>query len=83
MRNWQLQEARGRFKELFDGALEGKAQRVTRRGREAVVVVSEREWKRLNAPIPSWGELLTSFPVSAADLPKRRPLRPARKSPFG
>ncbi len=40
MRTWQLQEARGRFKDLFDHALRGP-QRVTRHGKNSVVVVSE------------------------------------------
>jgi antitoxin Phd len=46
MRTWQLQTARSRFSELFDAALGSGPQRVTRHGRQAVVIVSEEEWAR-------------------------------------
>ena len=39
MRSWQLQQARGQFSSLVDAALTEGPQRVTRRGRQAVVVV--------------------------------------------
>ena len=44
MRSTPLAEARAEFSKLVDLALNGEPQRVTRRGREAVVIVSEAEW---------------------------------------
>lgn len=46
MKTHQLQEARAAFSRLVDDALKGEPQRVTRRGREAVVIVSEAEWEK-------------------------------------
>ena len=43
---WQLKDAKARFSELFTRALE-RPQRVTRHGRQAVVVLAEEEYRRL------------------------------------
>jgi len=44
---WQLQDARARLSELFRRArLEG-SQRITRRGKEAVVMIAEEQYERL------------------------------------
>lgn len=82
MRNWQLQEARGRFKELFDAALEQGPQRVTRHGKTAVVVVSEEEWNRVTRNVPTFGKLLAACPLSPEDTPPRRPARVIRDGTF-
>jgi prevent-host-death family protein len=39
-----INEARGNFSKLVERALAGEPQRVTRYGKEAVIIVSEREW---------------------------------------
>jgi len=44
MRSYSVHEARSRFAEVVDRALSGEPQRVTRYGKETVVVVSEAEW---------------------------------------
>jgi prevent-host-death family protein len=43
---WGLAEAKARFSEVIDRALLDGPQTITRKGREAVVVVSPAEWKR-------------------------------------
>jgi hypothetical protein len=50
---------------------------ITRHGKEEAVVISVVEYKRLTNKIPSFGELLMSFPGGADDLPlrSRKPLR--------
>ncbi len=45
MRSYPVHEARADLSRLIDLALAGEPQRVTRRGRDAVVIVSEREWE--------------------------------------
>lgn len=45
MRNYLLAEARASFSKIVDRALAGEPQRVTRRGQDAVVIVSERAWR--------------------------------------
>ena len=46
---WQLQEAKQRFSEVVRQALEEGPQVVTRHAREAVVVVSAKDYRRLLA----------------------------------
>lgn len=46
MATWQLQEAKSRFSELVDQTLSQGPQTVTRRGVEAVVVISLDDFKR-------------------------------------
>src|SRR5262245_25595893 len=49
-KNWQLQDAKAHFSELFRLARERGPQRVTKHGREAVVIVPEEEYARLTKP---------------------------------
>jgi prevent-host-death family protein len=46
-REWQLQDAKNKFSELVDRAVEGEAQVVTRRGKRTAVLVSAEEYARL------------------------------------
>jgi prevent-host-death family protein len=50
MRSWKLEDAKNRFSELVRRALASGPQRVTRNGRDAVVVISASEYERLAAP---------------------------------
>lgn len=61
MRSYPLNEARAEFSKLVDRALAGEPQRVTRRGREAVVIVSESEWSNRYRGAPNLGALLADF----------------------
>ena len=47
MTDWPLQDAKNRFSAVVDAALGGAPQRVTRRGRPAVVVLAAEEYERL------------------------------------
>ena len=47
MTTWQLQEAKSRFSELVEQTLTNGPQTVTRRGVDAVVVISLAEFKRM------------------------------------
>lgn len=82
MRNWQLQTARSRFSELVDAALGDGPQRVTRHGRQAVVVVAEEEWNSRLVVDDGFGKFLTSFPEEAGEVRPRRPARVRRDPPF-
>ena len=44
---WRLQDAKTQFSQVVEAALQGDPQHVTRRGREAVVVVSEASYRAL------------------------------------
>jgi hypothetical protein len=43
---------------------------ITRHGRPEAVLLSYEEWQRLSQ-VPSFGRLLMSAPLEAADLPQR------------
>ena len=45
---WQLQDAKNKFSELVDTALAQGPQTVTKRGQEAVMVISVKDYKRLS-----------------------------------
>ena len=66
MVEWPLQDAKNKFSAVVDAALAGEPQRVTRRGRPAVVVLAVEEYDRLCrlelANAPSFGELLLEIP---------------------
>jgi len=44
---WRLQDAKSQFSAVVDNALRGVPQHVTRRGRQAVVVLSEADYAAL------------------------------------
>ena len=48
-RTWQLQEAKAHFSELVNRALAEGPQTVTRRGREAVVIVAADSFRRTSS----------------------------------
>jgi prevent-host-death family protein len=61
VRSYPLSEARTEFSKLIDRALAGEPQRVTRHGKDAVVIVSEAEWERRRPKYASLGALLADF----------------------
>ncbi len=44
---WNLQDAKNRFSAVVEAALAGEPQRVSRRGKPAVVVLSAAQYERL------------------------------------
>lgn len=73
MSTWQLQDAKARFSEFLDAALEKGPQVVTRRGVETAVLVPIEEWRRLQrGKRPNIKELLLGDgPRFDLVLPKR------------
>lgn len=66
MTDWALQDAKNRFSAVVDAALAGAPQRVTRRGKPAVVVLAADEYERLchleKTNAPTLAELLLAIP---------------------
>lgn len=62
MHTWQLQEAKSRFSEVVDLTLKEGPQIVTRRGREAVVILSAEEYRRMTGGTPSLLATLLNAP---------------------
>ena len=58
MKTYPLNEARAEFSKLVERALAGEPQRVTRYGKEAVVIVSEDDWQARSRSAPTLGALL-------------------------
>jgi antitoxin Phd len=58
MKTYPLNEARADFSKLVDRALAGQPQRITRYGREAVIVVSEADWTSRSRSAATLGALL-------------------------
>jgi antitoxin Phd len=77
MKTIQLKDAKATLSAVVDEAVAGRPSLITRHGKEEAVVISVVEYKRLTNKIPSFGELLMSFPGGADDLPlrSRKPLR--------
>lgn len=73
MTKWQLQDAKARFSELIDDAVERGPQIVTRRGVDTAVVVSIEEWRRTqSSERPSLKDvLLGPGPRFDIPIPKR------------
>ena len=63
-KDWQLQEAKARFSELFRLARESGPQRVTKHGRSAVVVLLAEEYERLSRSKANQGSLARFFAES-------------------
>ena len=59
---WKLQDAKGQFSKVVQDALKNGPQYVTRRGLEAVVVVSVKEYEELLSKKPSFKEFLLNCP---------------------
>ena len=66
MSEWPLKDARNRFSAVVDAAIAGDPQRVTRRGKPAVVVLAMEEDERLchleKAKAPTFADLLLAMP---------------------
>ena len=75
---WQLQDAKQRLSELVRQALEEGPQVVTRRGKDAVVVMSMEEFEKLSRGRPDFKAHLRSAPPIGR-LRIARDRRPARK----
>lgn len=83
MQTHSLHEARAGFSKLIDRELAGEPQRVTRRGKDAVIVVAEREWKGDFSKQRTLGSVLADFARTHGFRPSdfQRPYK--QKRPLG
>lgn len=73
-KTWQLQEAKAKFSEVVDKALNQGPQRVTRHGKDSVIVISEQEYWGVSERPPLYEALRNSaFTKYAQDLDFSRP----------
>ena len=59
---WKLQDAKSQFSKVVEEALRKGPQYVTRRGIEAVVIISAKEYEELAGNKPSFKDFLLSCP---------------------
>ncbi len=67
---WRLQDAKSQFSALVDNAMRGVPQHVTRRGKQAVVVVSEHDFEALQRSASNLASKPASFIEHLLAIPK-------------
>ena len=78
-KTWQLQEAKNRFSEVVEEALQHGPQTVTRRGSAAVVVLSMADYRKLVKPKQGLVEFFRQSPLARASLDLERRQDTARE----
>ncbi len=73
--NWQIQSAKARFSEVFRLARSAGPQRITRQGKEAVVMISDEHYQRLTSKSRQPKSLVQFFresPLAGIELDLKR-----------
>ncbi len=65
---WQLQEAKNKFSQLVEKARKFGPQIVTKHGKEAVVVLSFEDYKKMIRPKDNLVEFLRKSPLSQSEI---------------
>lgn len=65
---WQLQEAKNKLSKVVSLAIQQGPQTITLRGKEAVVVISAVDYKKLKRPVTSLVAFLENSPLCEAEL---------------
>ena len=78
MRAWQMQDAKARLAELIRRAEDEGPQAVSVRGRDAVVVLSRRDYDRLTRGTETLAEFVRRSPLAGLDIEVERDPSPAR-----
>ena len=65
---WQLQEAKNKFSNLVEKAQRNGPQVVTKHGKEAVVILSIDDYKKLTKPETNLSVFLQNSPLSKMEL---------------
>ena len=68
--HWTLQDAKNKFSAVVEAASKGEPQHVTKRGVEAVVVLSAEEYERLSRLDPKPKKTFIEHLLSAPKLPE-------------
>jgi len=69
---WQLQDAKNKFSEVVENAIHQGPQIVTKRGKEAVVIISFEEYWKMKAPNNDLIDFFQSSPLGLSDLDLER-----------
>ena len=78
-KQWQLQEAKNKFSEVVDKAIDEGAQVITRRGIEVAIVLSYTEYRQIIASKKKISEFFRESPLVEEDLDFSRDKSDARE----
>jgi len=81
MRMWQLQEAKNKFSEVVDEAIRSGPQLITKRGVEAVILLSYAEYRKLIVTQQKLSTFFRESPLAEVSLDLRRDASGARPEP--
>ena len=77
-RVWQLQEAKNKFSEVVEEAIKSGPQLITKRGVEAVIILSYREYLKMLTPQQKLSAFFRESPLAGVELDLRRDTSAAR-----
>lgn len=77
-KRWQLQEAKNKLSQVAEEAVEYGPQVITKRGVDAVVVMSKAEYDRITRPENSLVDFLRVSPLAGSQLDFGRDSDPGR-----
>ena len=83
MASWALSEAKAKFSEVVDRAVNHEPQEITRNGKPVAVLVSQDEWLRSKRTVVhnqrSMADFFRNSPLRDSHIDLRRSKSPARK----
>ena len=68
MENWQLQDAKNRFSEVVQKAIEQGPQIITRRGVKTAVIMSVEDYQQLTKPKVNIVEFFRKSPLKGVEI---------------
>ena len=72
MTQWQLQDAKNKFSEVVEKALQEGPQVVTRRGVKTVIILSVKDYQKLKKPRTNIVDFFQKSPLKGIDLDLER-----------
>ena len=78
IQQWQLQDAKNRFSEVVDNAMQQGPQVITKQGKEVAVVISIEEYRKMQQPKNTLVDFFQSSPLKGVDLDLTRDQAGAR-----
>lgn len=79
-KRWQLQEAKNKLSQVAEEAVTYGPQIITKRGQDAVVLISRAEYDRLTAPRTGFVQFLKASPLAGSGLIAERDPTPGRNA---
>jgi len=78
-KTWQFQEAKNRLSEVLDNSLKDGPQIITRHGKEEAVILSIKEYRKINRPKKGLVDFFLNSPLCNTNLDFERSRDEARE----